>query len=854
MNKIYRIFRSIHRYVWIGLLSLLLATTIVPVVASEVPKVAVVDASRLLVKGKAAYEAGRFTEASKYWHRAEQVYSQQGDRDFQALSLNYLSLAHRELGDWDTASQQISQSLKLIKEQPETGILAQILNTQGSLQLAQGDAQGAIASWQQATEIYRQTQDEIGVIGSQINQAQALQQLGLIRRSHKILEELQTQLKAETDPQLKALGLRSLGNALQVVGNLEESQAVLKSSLELTQSLDLTEETSQTLFSLGNTARALQSYDMAIAFYEQAAARTSEPITKTEAQLNQLSLLTNLHQLPEAQAIIPEIKANLGSLAPNRRTIYARVNLANNLLDLEEQNSTSASYIQEAENLLAQTINQARHLQDNRAYSYALGTLGHLYEQKQQDRTAQKITEKALNIALNLNATDIAYQWQWQLGRLHQKQGNISQAIALESAAVDSLQAIRSDLAATNLDAQYSFRESVEPIYRDLVRLLLSADGDRPSQEHLVKAREVIESLQLAELENYFREACIDAQPKQIDQVDEKAAVIYPIILPDRLSVIMALPGQPLDYYQTNISQAEVEQTLEGLFQALNPVFSNKKRLGLSQQVYDWLIKPAETKLAAQDIETIVFVLDGSLRNLPMAALYDGKQYLIEKYGVALTPGLQLLEPEKLAGEQLEAVVAGVSESIEGFVALPGVKAEMQDISAIVPSQLLLNQEFTSQNLKQQLQKDPFPLVHLATHGQFSSNPEETFIVTWGGRIKVKDFEGLLRAREESIDAKPIELLVLSACQTAEGDKRAALGIAGIAVRSGARSTLATLWSVKDDSTVKLMDKFYQQLVQADSSSTKAKALREAQIALMHSDNFNHPFYWAPFILVGNWL
>ncbi len=854
MNKLYRIIKSIHRSVWIGLLSLLLATTIVPVVASEVPKVAVVDASRLLVKGKAAYEAGRFDEASKYWRRAEQVYSKQGDRDRQALSLNYLSLAHQELGDWDTASQEIDQSLKLIEENPETGVLAQVLNTQGSLQLAQGDAQGAIASWQQATNIYRQTQDEVGVIGSQINQAQALQQLGLYGRARKILAGLQTKLTTEADPQLRALGLRSLGNALQVVGDLEESQTVLKSSLELTQSLDLTEETSATLFSLGNAARALQSYDVAIAFYEQTAARTSKPIIKTEAQLNQLSLLTNLHKWQEAQALIPEIKANLASLAPNRRTIYARVNLAKNLLDLEGQNSVSASYMGEVENLLAQTIPQARHLQDKRAYSYALGTLGNLYEQQKQSKTAQKVTAKALALAMDINATDIAYQWQWQLGRLHQQQGNIARAIAFESEAVNSLQAIRGDLVATNLDAQYSFRESVEPIYRDLVKLLLSADGDRPSQEHLVKAREVIESLQLAELENYFREACIDAQPKQIDQVDEQAAVIYPIILPDRLSVIMALPGQPLDYYQTPISQTEVEQTLEGLFQALNPVFSNKKRLGLSEQVYDWLIEPAEAKLAAQNIETLVFVLDGSLRNLPMAALYDGEQYLIEKYGVALTPGLQLLEPEKLAREELEAVVAGVSESNEGFVALPGVKAEIQDISAIVPSQLLLNQEFTNQNFQQQLEKAPSPLVHLATHGQFSSNPEETFIVTWGGRIKVKDFEGLLQSREESIDAQPIELLVLSACQTAEGDKRAALGIAGIAVRSGARSTLATLWSVKDESTVKLMDKFYQQLAQANSSATKAEALREAQIALMHSDNFNHPFYWAPFILVGNWL
>ena len=309
----------------------------------------------------------------------------------------------------------------------------------------------------------------------------------------------------------------------------------------------------------------------------------------------------------------------------------------------------------------------------------------------------------------------------------------------------------------------------------------------------------------------------------------------------------------PLSYYEHDISQADAEKTIEKLYQSLNPVYSNKRRLKLSQQIYDWLIKPAEAELGDSEIETLVFVLDGSLRSIPMSALYDGEQYLVEKYNVALTPGMQLLDPTAIEDSELKAVVAGVSESNQGFSALPGVKTEVEEVSQTFPSQLLLNQEFTSQNFQEQLKQTPSPLIHLATHGQFSSNPEETFIVTWGDRIKVKDFENILQAREESLNAKPIELLVLSACQTAEGDKRAALGIAGIAVRSGARSTLATLWSVEDSSTVWLMNQFYQQLANTDSA-TKAKALREAQIALMHSKKYSHPYYWSPFILVGNWM
>ena len=849
MEKVYKTIKSLRGILGLGILTGLLVTTVIPAVALEKPENTDKTATHLLIRGKAAYESGNYSQAEKYWELAENKFETQGDRPHQALSLNYLSLANQELGEWSEADQYINESLQLLDSLSSPEVFAQALNTQGSLQLAQGNGTAALASWSAAEKIYQQSDDQLGVIGSKINQAQALQQLGLYRRSQKILEQLETELHRESAPQLQVMGLRSLGNALQVAGNLEQSQQVLTKSLTLAQELALPEETSSVLFSLGNTARSLKSYEAAIAFYDQAATRTTQPVVRVEAQLNQLSLLSRLNNHQAAQELIPQVQSNLSSLSPSRRSIYARVNLAKSLIDLN-QSGNFDHYLSYSKKLLHKTIAQAQKINDVQAESYGRGILGHLAEQQQQLNQAKKQTEKALLLATEINADDISYQWQWQLGRILQQQGDIPGAITAESNAVDSLEKIRGDLVATNLDAQYSFRESVEPIYRDLVSLLVSSD---PNQDNLHKAREVIESLQLAELENYFREACIDAKPKQIDQVDAQAAVVYPIILPDRLSVIVSLPGQPLSYYEHSVDQAEAEQTIERLYQSLNPVFSNKRRLKLSQQLYNWLIQPVESALTANQIETLVFVLDGSLRNLPMSALYDGEQYLIEKYNVALTPGMQLLDPTALKEQKLRAVVAGVSESNEGFSALPGVKTEVQKISQTFPSQLLLNQEFTSQNFQQELRQAPSPLIHLATHGQFSSNPEETFIVTWGDRIKVKDFESILQSREESLDVQPIELLVLSACQTAEGDKRAALGIAGIAVRSGARSTLATLWSVEDQSTVKLMNQCYTHIATTDSI-TKAKALREAQISLMHSKNYDHPYYWAPFILVGNWL
>lgn len=849
MDKIYRSIKSIRGIVGLGVLTLLLVTTIIPVVAAEKFPAPNQKASRLLIKGKMAYESGKFSKATEYWSSAENKFELRGDRPHQALSLNYLALANQELGQWELAERYLDQSLQLLDSASNPQILARVLNTKGSLQLSQGKAPEALASWSQAEKIYRQTDDRMGIIDNQLNQAQALRQLKLYQRSQKILEQLQTKLDRESDPRLRVMGLLSLGKVLQVAGDLEQSEGVLQESLALAQELKLPQQANSILFSLGNTERSLKNYEEAIAYYEQAIARSPDPLMQVEAQLNQFDLLSQLEKLPTAEELIPQIQFDLSRLSPSRHSIYAKADLAKNIIDLNQSNRFE-QYLPYSKKLLNKTIIEARKINDLRAESYALGTLGHLAEQKRQFDTAKKHTEEALALAIETNSSDIIYQWQWQLGRILQQQGDVSGAIAAESAAVDSLAKIRSDLVATNFNAQYSFPESVEPVYRDLVKLLVSTD---PDQHNLSQAREVIESLQLAELENYFRESGIDAKPQQIDGIDAQAAVIYPVILSDRLSVIVSYPEQPLAYYEHRIDRAKAEQTIARLFESLNSVSSNKRRLKLSQQLYDWLIEPAEAELVANQIETLVFVLDGSLRNLPMAALYDGEQYLVEKYSVALTPGMQLLNPTASKERQLEAIVAGVSESNAGFDALPEVKTEVEEISQTVPSQSLLNQEFTSQNFRQQLTQTSSSLIHLATHGQFSSNPEQTFIVAWGDRLKVKDFDNILQARETSIDVEPIELLVLSGSQTAEGDERAALGINGIAVRSGARTTLATLWSVKDRSTTALMNQFYEQLTTADSV-TKAQALRTAQIDLIHSDNYNHPYYWAPFILVGNWL
>jgi len=239
------------------------------------------------------------------------------------------------------------------------------------------------------------------------------------------------------------------------------------------------------------------------------------------------------------------------------------------------------------------------------------------------------------------------------------------------------------------------------------------------------------------------------------------------------------------------------------------------------------------------------------LRNVPMAALHDGQQYLIEKYSIALTPGLQLLEPRSLTQLQLRSLTGGLSEPRLGFSALPAVEDEIEQIRTNISSNVLLNQAFTSTALENKINTLPVSVVHLATHGQFSSNPEDTFILTWDKRFNANTLSQLLQGRNQD-NFPPIELLVLSACQTANGDQRAALGLAGLAVRSGTRSTIGTLWSVKDQSTAQAMIQLYNNLTKPDTN--RAEALQQAQLFLLQQNQYQHPYYWAPFILVGNWL
>ncbi|GAB4294401.1 MAG: hypothetical protein Fur0025_31040 [Oscillatoriaceae cyanobacterium] len=841
----------------------------------------------LVAQAKQLYDAGKFLEAVPLLQQAAAEFEERGDYLNQAMALSNLAATVGQLQQWDAAEVAVNNSISLLASQPasreKSRILAQTRDIQGKFLIERGRLPEALEAWQEAAKLYGEIDAPDQLMQAQINQSRALQGLGLYPRACQLLLGALTgeSPTCDVDGEYVALlektwqnqpvrlpvvrAINDLGNVLRVLGQLEASEQVLSVGLKAAQKLNIPEEEAKLYLNLANTTRSLanqptvtaaQREDLgqkALELYQKAAqlGGAGESPIRMQGQLNQLSLLVDLGKWSEAQTLWQRVQPVVKDFPASRNGLYAKINLAQTLMKMA-QSPLGTPSLTEVRDLLDNALQPAKILGNKPIIAHILEAQGRLWELQQQLDKAAALTTEALTVVPQLEHPEITYQLLWQLGRIRAAKGDREGAIGEYQQAVNIIASLRGDLVAVNPDVQFSFRSSVEPIYRELVSLLLKEKS--PSQEKLKQARETIEALQLAELDNFFRDACADAEAKPIDEIDPQAAVIYPIILSDRLEVVLSIPGQPLRHYTTAKPQAELESVFNRARSSLRRTAFERERLPLAQEIYDWLIRPAEADLTANGIKTLVFVLDGSLRNLPMAALHDGQEYLIEKYSISLTPGLQLLDPRPINQVQLKAITAALSEARQGFPALPGVANEVADIAATIPTQKLLNQEFVTNNLQKQIAKGSFPILHLATHGQFSSNAADTFILTWDGRVNVKEFDRLLRVRgagQTTQNSASIELLVLSACETAAGDSRAALGLAGIAIRSGARSTLATLWQVNDESTAAFMSEFYRQLSQAQI--TKAQALRNAQLSLLQNPKYQNPYFWAPFVLVGNW-
>ena len=509
----------------------------------------------------------------------------------------------------------------------------------------------------------------------------------------------------------------------------------------------------------------------------------------------------------------------------------------------------------------------------------ATQALARLYEkQNQPDIAASLLTPEVLLEADGVDSPELAgllygRYAHLQLDRLSCKKPTAANARDCQAArqasdtAIRRIEMVRGDLLSLSPDLQYSYREGVEPLYRDNIELQLAQPN--PNLEDVLTR---MESLKLAEVHNYFREPCVETKVqlnRAINQNLPNTNLLYTIVLDDRLEIIAKLAstaGNPstLKRYQSTVPKQQLEKTIVTF---RKEVINDRPDSIESQTIYNWIFRSKDStgRTLESDLNrdtTVVMVSDSGLREIPMAALFDGKELLIDRFAVALSPGLTLFDPKPVRAPNV--MFAGQTEFDRSVGAsLPGIKVELSDLqkNQFLPVRSPSNQvlfsdpesqylPFTLQNFEASVSRQGFNVVHLATHANFSSQQEQTFIVMGDEKVGTEAFSEALRKRDRNRE-ESIELLILSACKTAQGDDRAVLGLAGLALRSGARSTLASLWTASDalDVTPTVLREFYQSVFSQKLS--KAQALRQAQLKLKQTKPSS---YWAPYVIVGNWL
>lgn len=762
------------------------------------------------------------------------------------------------------------------------------------------------------------------------------------------LQELEAAWKQNLTSDAKSKLATELGQHLILMGKYQAAHDFLQQALPALPSKGL--QTATTYIALGNTEVELGRRDLAQEAYTQALLAAPQSISvKISVGLNQLALKQNYHLTVGAiEAVAQHIsvladgeeKARyIGQLALQSKRVkvfpIARIE-ADLLLAIDMAEKANAPYVQVE----------------------VIDVLMQLMEEQGRDDAVLAWSERAILILQQVDAPELMIAIEARRARLFARHQEWPRALKSYRAAVAYIESIRQDIPVSYAQGKSSLREIIDPVYLGLADTLLKLAEHGGAQENkenkrdfLYQAREVVEQIKQNQLDDYLGNRCSSGSRASIAnsahagsagnqragaqsgmQLAADTAVLYPVIFPDRLELLLET-SSGIERYTVAISAEKLNQDASAFASALR---AQQSYMNLARRLHESLLAPLESSLQEHAIKTLVIVPDGVLRLLAFSALHDGRAYAIEKYAIAISPGLHAQSPltpmssissatsraqangaktdnknahqvllaglsepgavvERLPDELVDQLLQndqddaqnlrgkaaqmralrgggqrGVEQSIVGNIAtnaiskedqaaiaarlreilrLDGVDQEMRGLQSLVSGTTIINQEFTAAQFAQRVRSGQYDIVHVASHGIFGSTADKTFILAHDDVITIDQFQSLLNA--EKLKDKPLDLLILSACETAEGDDRAPLGISGAALKAKARSAMGSLWPVSDAATSRLMENVYRYYVQKNES--KVQALRLAQLDLMRQSGFAHPSYWAAFIMVGNW-
>lgn len=700
-------------------------------------------------------------------------------------------------------------------------------------------------------------------IKSLLEQAQQFESLG---EPQKVIELSQQAIATlhSTQTEIEALAWGQLGNGYLLAGEWEKAIAAYQHSFSIAQARGCTH--------LQNTAAngLVTAYRRQEEFYR----RQAELITDNEqrqeaAQLARQAHYNALNQSEQALGATSQETELVGGFSKSAQTQTTNISEIQAQLQSIELGTINRSYIEDVvdaiaalptssqkvfllldasrfypdrETILELAIAEAQGLPDRRTEAIAWLYLGQHYEEAQQPMLALEAAQKSQWVAQQVFADSTFYEALWLEARLNQKLGFEDRSRQNYREAVAALGRIRDNLLTANQEVQLDFREEVEPVYRQYLSLLLQK-GDRSSLEEALR---VVDALKLAQLENFFGSPCAEVD-EEIDPqailAESNAALVTTVILPEQTYVILQTPDGGLKHHAIDISAGEIEQTVESWRSEILNLYSDAPPLN-GQKLYSWLIEPIEAEL--EGVATLILNNDGILRNAPMAALHDGSQYLIQKYPVASTLGLKLEQKIETATTSADPLIFGLSVPTKNFAkSLPNVENEVEEIHELLGGKQVINQQFSAANLTALLKgNDEHSVIHFATHGEFGGTLNTSYLEAYDQPIQLGNLEKILRESEV-----PLSLLVFSACETARGNERAVLGMAGLGLRTGADSTLGSLWRFNDAPAADLVTDFYRYWHQG---MTKAQALRQAQIDLIEETD-SHVSVWASMVLLGDW-
>ncbi|MFN5398289.1 MAG: tetratricopeptide repeat protein [Pseudanabaena sp.] len=837
--------------------------------------------------GLAYYFLGNYEKAIEYHQKALASLWEIKDRQGEGTVLGNLGLAYYSLGNYEKAIEYHQKALGIAREIKNKLGEGNALGNLGLVYYSLGNYEKAINYHQQRLAIAREIKDREGEGQSLGNLGLAYDALGNYDKAIEFHQQQLSLAKEIKDRRGEGQSLGNLGLAYDALGNYDKAIEFHQQALAIARDIKDIQREGQILGNLGLAYHALSNYGKAIDYQQQrlAIAREIKDRRGEGQSLGNLGLSYNklgnhvkaIDFYQQALAIAREIKVRLGekNALGGLSLSYFRLGNYDNAIKYEQQ-----------------ALAIARELKDKQGEGQALGNLGATYYVLGHYDKAIDYYSQALEIVRETKDRDGEGIVLQNIGVLLSNQNQSELAILFYKQSVNVRESIRKDIKKLNKEEQQSYTNTITSSYRRLANLLIK-------QDRIVEALQVLDLLKVQELEDYFKnikgsdrsaqgvrllepekamsdkllavsfensleinsqlankiqqlpKSEINKVPDYLQKIPQGTALLYPLILGDRLEIILFSPNTTPISRTVKISQKELE-TLVTDFRATLLDAGSEDVKEPAAQLYQLLIKPIEAELVQAKTTTILYAPDGILRYIPIAALYDGKQWLAEKYRISNLISYSLFDfsaqpknsPNILAG----AFGGKAGEQKHGQTALPATLKEVQAIAnSFTNSVTLIEENFSRQAIESKFKNHN--ILHLATHAEFNIGvPDNSFIIFGNGdKIRLNEITDW--------QIPNIDLIVLSACQTGVGklgDGVEILGFGYQVQKAGAKNAIASLWKVDDAGTQALMVAFYDELKKGNVTSTEA--LHRAQVSLIKSSEFNHPNYWSAFFAIGNGL